>query len=127
MKKFLPFILAAVCLAAASDPPTLDINPRVGFEPATVRVKVTIPKDNAHAYYCLALVGEAYDTTSCRQLEGSKEARVQWREFKDIPAGHYVIVLDIQTSDGRNRQARTTFRVLGRGMTLEDDIESGQE
>lgn len=115
--------VAVLSMAAAADSPSLDANPRVSFEPATVRLKLTIPPDKAHAFYCLSVVSDAYDTTSCRQLEGSNEARVRWIEFKDLPAGAYTAVVDIQTSDGRNRQARAGFQVLGKGMTPESELD----
>jgi hypothetical protein len=88
---------------------------RFPFEPAYVRVRVTVEPDpdNRGLWIGLASVGDVVHG-SYEQLEGDRSPRTRWREFKHVEAGAYVAYAVIERVDGTRAEARDTVTVQAR-------------
>ena len=84
-----------------------------GFEPATVRVTVIVPQNAGNRAVCLVLDGGLY-TSSCWQVDGESPVYTD-KEYRDLPAGVYVISGVLRRSPGGDTHPTPLhFEVLSR-------------
>ena len=91
------------------------VNQPKGFEPLTVKAQVTVEPAEANRELCVYRLNQdtEEDSLSCRTLEGSKEPKTFWYEWKKLRAGNYIVVVEVYRGALEPINARTTFEVLG--------------
>jgi hypothetical protein len=68
-------------------------------EPATVQITVAIEPDAAHRKLRIAADGESYYRESEVTLEGAKDKRLHSLEFRNLPAGSYMLTAEVLSSE----------------------------
>jgi hypothetical protein len=68
-------------------------------EPATVQITVAVEPAADHRVLRIAADGERYFRASELALEGEKGKRLHSVEFKNLPAGAYVLVAEVHSTD----------------------------
>lgn len=117
----LPIMLTIIGLAYAYHLAVADAQVRIAVEsgyylsePAYIRLRVTVQPDPANRGLTVAAVSANFETSSYEQLDGASAPRTRWRDWRDIPAGEYVVVADVDRSPQRPWRATTRFTVVGR-------------
>ena len=75
----------------ASDVVEIRMPGRYYAEPATVRIMIAVEPNSANRRLRVEADGDAYFRSSEITLEGEKEQRLHTMEFKNLPAGQYVV------------------------------------
>ena len=86
-------------------------------EPATVRITVAIEPAEEHRLLRISADGEDYARASELTLDGDKARRLHTVEFKNIPAGEYVLSAEVMSTDAllaRATQGLVVTRTAGR-------------
>ena len=71
-------------------PIAMTTGPRQGFEPLTIKGRITIPPHADNRAFCInwdSLEGQA--GISCTPLNGAQDYKTHYYEIKRLPAGHY--------------------------------------
>ena len=85
-------------------------------EPATVRLRVTIPPDPANRTLTVAAIADGFTMRrSDEQLDGSSP-RTRWLTWADLPAGEYIVLAHVTRGAAPAWQAQTRVVVLARGV-----------
>lgn len=95
---------------------SLRVAPIQGFEPATVIIEAIIPPQEGNRAACIVVDSESYYSSSCWELSGAEAPAVSRRTFKDVPAGLYIAVLNVDEGGGKFGVAKREFIVQGRGL-----------
>lgn len=104
--------LVYLWLALAARSVAIDVSPRFAFAPAAVRVRVTVdPKPDQRLVRVQADSGVNLRASEY-ELHGEDGPRTTWIDWRDLPAGDYVVTADVATSTDWVAQARTTVQVL---------------
>ena len=111
----LVFVLAYVYYATEATLRVTVEGEHFRFEPATIRVRVTVEPDAQNRYLIMALNdGDVTVGRSDEELRGAAAPRTRWREFKSVPAGEYAAVAVVHRADRSELQARAAVTVLSR-------------
>jgi hypothetical protein len=95
---------AAVILSAGAvtlegrDVVEIRLRGRYYSEPATVRVLVAVEPDDANRTLVVEADGERLFRSSEVTLEGDRDQRVHTVEFKNLPAGEYVLRAEVRSA-----------------------------
>jgi hypothetical protein len=68
-------------------------------EPATVQITVAVEPAADHRVLRIAADGERYFRASELTLEGEKGKRLHTVEFKNLPAGDYMLLAEVRSTD----------------------------
>lgn len=80
-------LLVAALLTAQT--PTIDVQPRMAFAPATVRVRTLTPRDERNRSLCVVYASDVgSNSESCWPLEGEHAAVTDVRYYV-LPGGEY--------------------------------------
>lgn len=102
----------ALLLALTAPSASVDVYPRSGIEPLTVRVRTTIERDSANRFACLYYASEDSDeATSCWTLDGDRAARTETRYYR-LPAGEYVFGLEVTRGSAPEKITASRERVV---------------
>lgn len=111
-------VLGALIYVLAPSPVSIAVEgSRFPFEPATVRLKLTIEPDSRNRWVWFGLDDGQTDRPSYvsgHSLNGADEPRTRWREFRDVAAGSYAAFIQVQRVDGTEATARDTVTVQAR-------------
>ena len=77
--------------AGAQDVVELRIRGRYFTEPATVSITVTVEPDAANRALRIEADGERLFRSTQMELDGENARRLHTIQFKNLPAGHYVV------------------------------------
>jgi len=67
-------------------------------EPATVRITVAVQPDSSNRTLVVEADGDRLFRSSEVPLEGDKEQRTHVVEFKNLPAGYYVVRAEVRSN-----------------------------
>lgn len=82
-----------------------------GFAPASFRIRVRIEPDERNRKACVGIDAESFYRSSCWDVDGDS-APTTWVDYRDVPAGEFVIVAALVRSDGSVARATATITVL---------------
>ena len=120
MKLMVAMLGAAILLTAKSAGAdrgvvTIRLSPAFSFEPASVRVRVSVPPDADNRMLRVSADSGSFFWSSERQLDGADGPKTSEFQCRDLPAGDYSVRAQVVASNGRlQSSAQTDFRVLGR-------------
>ncbi len=88
----------------------------VGHGTASVRIKVTVPRNPQNRVVCVAVDGPVY-RSSCWEHDGSERYRQEFL-YPELPAGDYVALGELQwveqgSGERKTSVSRYEFRILG--------------
>jgi hypothetical protein len=105
---------AAVAQAAKpADEVTLRLTARFVSAPAYVRSLIRVVPNAENRVMRVAIDSDGYFRSSEFQLEGDKAPVSHWIDFKDVPAGHYQLTVEVIGSTGTRVTRHADFQVLG--------------
>ena len=84
-----------------------------GYEPATVRVRVTLDPHPDNRILCVAYDGTGDAGSSCWDVDGSAP-RTTWKEFRSLAAGEYTVMAQVTRAGGKVYSASAQFIVSSR-------------
>jgi len=109
----LAILVAANAVAVgAQDLVEIRVRGRFYTEPATVRITVAVRPDQENRTLVILADGDRFFRSSEVTLEGDKEQRIHTVEFKNLPAGHYVLRAEVH-SNARMRAAAEESLTVG--------------
>ena len=82
-------------------------------EPAYVRLRVRVEPDTANRALTTALISDEFETSSLEQLEGAHAPRTRWVQYRNVPAGSYIVSAVVHRPEDRPWRTRATLIVLG--------------
>jgi hypothetical protein len=89
------------------------------YAPAFVKAQVTVERDDANRELCFyGLDGEFKVLDRCYPLNGSKEPRTHWFEFKSVGPGRYMMFAVVRRSLDHQFSERIPVRILAPGESL---------
>ena len=114
-------VLALFCLwlilSAIAKEPRVRVTVESGvyaFEPAFVRLRVTVVPDAANRALTIALISDGFETSSLEELPGEQAPRTRWVQYRDVPAGSYTVSAVVHRPDDRSWRAGATLTILPR-------------
>ena len=84
-------------------------------EPATVQITVTVEPDDENRALRIQADGDRYFRSSELTLSGKDEKRIHTVEFKNLPAGAYVLRAEVLSLEAVRGQATQELVVTGVG------------
>lgn len=85
--------------AVTQDVVEIRVRGRFFSEPATVRVTVAVEPNAANRALVVEADGDRLFRSSELPLEGAHEQRIHTVEFKNLPAGQYVLRAEVRSSN----------------------------
>jgi hypothetical protein len=85
-------------------------------EPATLRMTVTVERNDANRTLWIELDGEGMYAASEISLNGANEKRLHQVMFKSLVAGHYTVRAHVRSSMGVRGMATREIEVHGLGV-----------
>jgi len=85
-------------------------------EPATVQITVAVEPDAENRALRIEADGDRLFRASQLSLEGAKEKRIHAVEFKNLPAGNYLLRAEVLGEDDVRGMAEQELVVSGAGM-----------
>ena len=116
----LVLVLLGVVLAlffSAAEPAPLGVvveGPVYRFEPSSVRVRIRVQPDPSNRGLLVKLLSEDYETSSYEQLDGESAPIIRWKDFRDIPAGNYLVIAALIRPPQGYLTARASVFILAR-------------
>ena len=104
MKRFIAWTALTTAIIAggiaihASDVVQIRLRGHFFAEPATVQITVAIEPAQNHRVLRVAADGERYFRASELTLEGENGKRLHSVEFRNLPAGNYMLVAEVHSS-----------------------------
>lgn len=103
---------------------SIDIRDRVGFAPKYIKARVTVERHEANRQLCVyGKDGDFKPISSCITLNGDKEPRTFWFEFKRVPAGRYNFVAEVERSLEKKFSMPVAVRVMAPGESLSEEMQ----
>ena len=97
---------------------TIDIVPAILLQNQDIRAVVRVRPDSANRTLTVALdAGEFYSSTE-RNLDGERAARTYEFYFHKLPAGEYVLRVQVADVEGRIRESERHISVLGQAEAV---------
>jgi hypothetical protein len=90
--------VGTIAAAAAQDVVEIRIRGRFYAEPATVRMTIAVRPDESNRTLVVQADGDRLFRSSEVALDGAKGERLHTVEFKNLPAGHYVLRAEVHSS-----------------------------
>ena len=120
MKRGFLIVAAAILVGAAvpsnaTDRVAIRLNGYYFFEPATVRLVVTVEPDKANRLLRIQADGDQFFRSTELSLEGLAEKRIHTVEFKNLPAGSYAVRAEVLSASGVRAMATHALMVTGTG------------
>ena len=91
-------IVIGTTAAAAQDVVQIRIRGRFYAEPATVRITIAVAPDESNRTLVVQADGDRLFRSSELALDGVNGERLHTLEFKNLPAGHYVLRAEVHSS-----------------------------
>jgi hypothetical protein len=89
--------------------------PGFQFEPGNLRITATVPRHDNNRSLVILIDSENFTRSSSIQLDGSEAPITHQIEYRDLPAGTYIVVASVMDSRQDQRGfAITETRVLSK-------------
>ena len=111
----LALVTAAAQTGAARDIIEIRLRGHYYAEPATVRITVAVEPDAEHRALVVEADGERYFRSSVLALSGENEKRLHTVEFKNLPAGAYILRAQVRSTEDILATATQDLVVTGIG------------
>ena len=108
---------AWLAFSALANEPRVQIaleGPRYQYEPATIRIRITVERDPANRALTVALISEGFETSSLEELAGVDAPRTRWITYRDVPSGGYTVLAEVQRPSKGLLRAVERVTVLSR-------------
>jgi hypothetical protein len=96
---------------SAQDIVEIRLRGRYFSEPATIRMTIAVEPDERNRTLLIQADGDRLFRSSQVALEGDKGQRIHTMEFKNLPAGYYVIRAEVRSNAGLRGTAEEMFVV----------------
>lgn len=123
MKRTLGWIVFTAALVGTGVAPghgdeivELHLRGRYFLEPATVRVTVAVAPNAENRILRVAADGEELYRSSDFNLNGADEKRLHSVQFKNLPAGQYMLRAEVYSNDALRGVATQEMHVTGAGQ-----------
>lgn len=110
-----------VAMWMAVSPVAIEVSPRFGRAPQTIRIRVQVEPHRDNRVLCVGYVGTR-DRESCEGIDGGT-ARTRWVEFRDLPGGRYTVFAVVSGVNDRRFQVTRPLCVVG--GVAEGDVDCG--
>ena len=94
----------------------LRLHGRYFAEPATVRVMIAVEPDADNRLLRIEADSTQLFRASEVALEGASEKRIHSIEFKNLPAGHYMLRAEVRSATALRGSAQQELTVTGSGV-----------
>ena len=91
-------VAAGSMTAGAQEVVEIRLRGRYFSEPATIRITVAVEPDEKNRTLVIQADGDRLFRSSQVALEGENGKRIHTVEFKNLPAGHYVVRAEVRSS-----------------------------
>lgn len=89
---------------------------RYYMEPATVQIMIAVEPDSENRVLRVAADGDEMYRASDLPLNGAKEKRLHFVQFKNLPAGHYTLRAEVFSNEAVRGVATQELLVTGGGV-----------
>jgi hypothetical protein len=103
---------ASTLVVPVIEPLEVEVYPRSGFAPATLRITATVEPHADNRTLTLVADSISYRSSTTVPLEGDDDARVHDVLLKSVPAGEYMIEATLDRVDGTTIVRTTTASVI---------------
>lgn len=86
---------------------------RIQWEPATVRLRIRVEPDKANRALAVGIDSGEFGRSSAFTLEGERAQRTVWIEYRDVPAGEYVVRAEVYRPSAEPWYASETLTIRG--------------
>ena len=101
--------------AGATSPVAISVSPTTSFEPANVRVQVSVELDPENRGVRITADSDSYYSSSEILLDGDRGPRIRTLILRALPAGEYDVRGEVIGQDGRVRgMAHARAVIIGR-------------
>ena len=100
----------------ASDIVEIRLHGRYFIEPATVRILVAVEPDADNRTLRIEADGDSMYRSSDLTLSGAREKRLHSVEFRNLPAGHYMLRAEVRSAHDVRGMASQDLVVTGSGL-----------
>jgi hypothetical protein len=107
---------AITTVGSANDIVEIRLRGRYYAEPATVQITVAVEPDAVNRALRIEAESERMFRSSEVTLAGASEKRIHTLEFKNLPAGNYVLSAQVYSSEDLRAVATQQLTVSGSGM-----------
>ncbi len=90
-------VMSTIALGA-QDVVEIRLRGRYFSEPATIRITVAVQPDAKNRSLVIVADGDRMFRSSQVPLDGENDQRIHTVEFKNLPAGHYVVRAEVHSS-----------------------------
>lgn len=111
----LPLVAVAVASGLAEEIVEIRLRGHYYAEPATVRITVAVEPAANHRALVIEADGERYFRSSALTLNGEEEKRLHSVEFKNLPAGSYILRAQVRSAEDVLATATQELVVTGIG------------
>lgn len=122
-RRIIAWIFVTALLASAGAIPgdafdvvEIRLRGRYFIEPATVRILVAVEPDAENRVLRIEADGESMYRSSDVTLSGAGEKRLHSVEFKNLPAGHYMLRAEVRSAHEVRGSASQGLVVTGSGL-----------
>lgn len=106
--------IAVACMAAASPQVAVVVEHGAIFTaPATVRLRVTVQHHPANRGLWVAVEATGYSSAHFEDLTDGNYPVTRWVEFKDLPAGEYLVWVHVDRAKAPTVRATSQFTIVG--------------
>ena len=106
--------MAAPASVHADNPLSASVTPQVAYAPAKVQALVRVAPHPDNRILRVTLESASYYRSSDVPLEGAQAPAAHWLRWRSVPAGTYVVTLELRRSTGDHRfLVGGRIRVLG--------------
>lgn len=105
-------VLLAILLAVS--PLSIHLNIMRGFEPLTLKVRVSLQPSDVNRHVCVGYINanSGEERQSCRSLDGAAERPTLWYEWAKLPAGFYTVYALVARATGKDLESTTSLEVF---------------
>jgi hypothetical protein len=96
---FAIILIAAIAPAATQNVVEIHLRGRYFSDPATVRLTIAVEPDTHNRTLRVQADGDRLFRSSELPLQGDKEQRIHLVEFKNLPAGYYVLRAEVHSAE----------------------------
>jgi hypothetical protein len=100
----------------ARDVVEIRLHGRYFIEPATVRILVAVEPDAENRALRIEADGDSMYRSSELTLSGAREKRLHSIEFRNLPAGHYILRAEVRSAHDVRGMASQDLVVTGSGL-----------
>lgn len=109
------FTSSSIAAVPYVDQLVMKTTPLKGFEPLNTKTRISLEPSDNNRGICVVWTNLTTDDqrVSCRTLDGANEPKTFWYEYKKMPAGEWVIVVQIERAALKPLETQNRIDVIG--------------